>query len=264
MNKKQIVSIEELAFLMNSIENQPYAKELLSLIYDELGKADVEKILLTAAHSLFARGLLNFNQQTKEMQLQPGIKKLFSTMCNPHLSLLLQKVDFTNETTITANIYIDNTSNVTYQSLDGIIHEIEGISDDRLFLESKNLLQLGFQEEEKESNIVGTLPNHIVQNIEKLFPLSIQEGKTMLIENGFNSLYAENFIRDLKTTQSIYTIMRLDTTEKNEVISDNGFFVIESPNTQWLLTRNIINDSFDITYLTKNLFENEIAKLIKH
>ncbi|MDG1606017.1 hypothetical protein P7D05_25035, partial [Bacillus paranthracis] len=59
-------------------------------------------------------------------------------------------------------------------------------------------------------------------------------------------------------------IIRLDTTEKNEVISNNGFFVIESTNTQWLLTRNIINDSFDITYLTKNLFENEIAKLIKH
>lgn len=59
---------------------------------------------------------------------------------------------------------------------------------------------------------------------------------------------------DLKTTQSIYTIMRLDTTKKNEVISDNGFFVIESPNTQWLLTRNIINDSFDITYLTKNRY----------
>ncbi|MEX0137365.1 hypothetical protein MRBLBA71_004086 [Bacillus nitratireducens] len=86
----------------------------------------------------------------------------------------------------------------------------------------------------------------------------------MLIENGFNSLNAENFIKDLKTTQSIYTILLLDTTEKNEIISNNGFFVIESPNTQWLLTRNIINDSFDITYLTKNLFENEIAKLIKH
>ncbi|MGN5653095.1 hypothetical protein [Bacillus sp. Brlt_9] len=86
----------------------------------------------------------------------------------------------------------------------------------------------------------------------------------MLIENGFNSLYAENFIIDLKSTHSIYTIMRLDTTEKNEVISDNGFFVIESSNTQWLLTRNIINDSFDITYLTKNHFENEIAKLKKH
>ncbi|MEI3893034.1 MULTISPECIES: hypothetical protein [Bacillus] len=85
----------------------------------------------------------------------------------------------------------------------------------------------------------------------------------MLIGNGFNSLYAENFIIDLKSTHSIYTIMRLDTTEKNEVISDNGFFVIESPNTQWLLTRNIINDSFDIIHLTKNLFENEIAKLIK-
>lgn len=54
----------------------------------------------------------------------------------------------------------------------------------------------------------------------------------MLIENGFNSF-------------------------------DNGFFVIELPNTQWLLTRNIKNDSFEITYLTKNLFENEIAKLIK-
>ncbi|WP_245212669.1 hypothetical protein, partial [Bacillus anthracis] len=50
---------------------------------------------------------------------------------------------------------------------------------------------------------------------------------------------------------------------KNEVTSDNGFFVIELPNTQWLLTRNIKNDSFEITYLTKNLFENEIAKLIK-
>ncbi|MCP1163705.1 MULTISPECIES: hypothetical protein [Bacillus] len=85
----------------------------------------------------------------------------------------------------------------------------------------------------------------------------------MLIENEFNSLYAENFIIDLKSTHSIYTIMRLDTTEKNEVISDNRFFVIESPNTQWLLTGNIINNSFDITYLTKNLFENEIAKLIK-
>ncbi len=58
--------------------------------------------------------------------------------------------------------------------------------------------------------------------------------------------------------------MRLDITEKNEIVSDNGFFVIKSPNIQWLLTRNIINDSFDITYLTKNLFENEIAKLIKH
>ncbi|PEA24009.1 hypothetical protein CN923_30520 [Bacillus cereus] len=169
-----------------------------------------------------------------------------------------------NETTITANIYIDNTSNVTYQSLDGIAHKIEEISDDRLFLESKNLLQLVFQQEEKGSNIVETLPNHIVQNIEKLFPLSIQEGKTILIENGFNSLYAENFIKDLKSTQSIYTIMRLDITEKNEVISDNGFFVIESPNIQWLLTRNIINDSFDITYLTKNLFENEIVRLVKH
>ncbi|OTY29891.1 hypothetical protein B5P41_08305 [Bacillus sp. SRB_28] len=177
---------------------------------------------------------------------------------------MLQKVDFINETTITANIYIDNTSNVTYQSLDGIAHKIEAISDDSLFLESKNLLQIVFQEGEKESKIVGTLPNRLVQNIEELFPLSIQEGKTMLIENGFNSLYAENFIKDLKTTQSIYTIMRLDTTEKDEVISDNGFFVIESPNTQWLLTRNIINDSFDITYLTKNLFENEIEKLIKH
>ncbi len=164
----------------------------------------------------------------------------------------------------TANIYIDNTSNVTYQSLDGIAHKIEAISDDSLFLESKNLLQIVFQEGEKESKIVGTLPNRLVQNIEELFPLSIQEGKTMLIENGFNSLYAENFIKDLKTTQSIYTIMRLDTTEKDEVISDNGFFVIESQNTQWLLTRNIINDSFDITYLTKNLFENEIEKLIKH
>ncbi|EJS07721.1 MULTISPECIES: hypothetical protein [Bacillus] len=164
----------------------------------------------------------------------------------------------------TANIYIDNTSNVTYQSLDGIAHKIEAISDDSLFLESKNLLQIVFQEGEKESKIVGTLPNRLVQNIEELFPLSIQEGKTMLIENGFNSLYAENFIKDLKTTQSIYTIMRLDTTEKDEVISDNGFFVIESPNTQWLLTRNRINDSFDITYLTKNLFENEIEKLIKH
>ncbi|MBK5487874.1 hypothetical protein JFT95_10180 [Bacillus sp. TH17] len=164
----------------------------------------------------------------------------------------------------TANIYIDNTSNVTYQSLDGIAHKIEAISDDSLFLESKNLLQIVFQEGEKESKIVGTLPNRLVQNIEELFPLSIQEGKTMLIENGFNSLYAENFIKDLKTTQSIYTIMRLDTTKKDEVISDNGFFVIESPNTQWLLTRNIINDSFDITYLTKNLFENEIEKLIKH
>ncbi|EOO17420.1 hypothetical protein IG9_02640 [Bacillus cereus HuA2-9] len=164
----------------------------------------------------------------------------------------------------TANIYIDNTSNVTYQSLDGIAHKIEAISDDSLFLESKNLLQIVFQEGEKESKIVGTLPNRLVQNIEELFPLSIQEGKTMLIENGFNSLYAENFIKDLKTTQSIYTIMRLDTTEKDEVISDNGFFVIESPNTQWLLTRNIINDSFDITYLTKNLFENDIEKLIKH
>lgn len=29
----------------------------------------------------------------------------------------------------------------------------------------------------KGSNIVGTLPNHIVQNIEKFFLLSIQEGK---------------------------------------------------------------------------------------
>ncbi|MCW9129576.1 hypothetical protein OF830_01040 [Bacillus paramycoides] len=264
MDKKQIVSIEELAFLMNSKKNQAYAKELLSLIYDELDKTDVEKILLTAAHSLFARGLLNFNQQTKEIQLQPDIEKLFNTICNPHLSLLLQKVDFINETTITANIYIDNTSNVTYQSLDGIVHKIEAVSDDRLFLESKNLLQIVFQEEEKESKIIGTLPNHMVQNIEELFPLSIQEGKTMLIKNGFNSLYAENFIKDLKTTQSIYTILRLDTTEKDEVISDNGFFVIESPNTQWLLTRNIINDSFDITYLTKNLFGNEIEKLIKH
>ncbi|HDR7648261.1 TPA: hypothetical protein R9Y23_003059 [Bacillus cereus] len=46
--------------------------------------------------------------------------------------------------------------------------------------------------------------------------------------------------------------MRLDTQDKGEVISDKGFFIIETAHTQWILSHLEDSTIFDLSQLDDN------------
>jgi hypothetical protein len=272
MDKQYTFSLEELAFLLNYKDNQAFAKSLLQIVYDELKETETEKVFLTAAHSLLARNLLTFDEQKQEVFPKPDVEILFNIFNRPSISILLQKIDFQNDITITGNIYNQGDFNISYQSTNGIVHTIKNLSDYELYAEAKNLLQIEIEEQNINIDLEETLPNHVVQEIGNLITLSIEEGKNILIKNGVKPSHAEVFLNDIKTTKSIYSVMRLDTQDNGEVISDKGFFIIETAHTQWILSQlddstifglSQLNDNvaFTLSQLSNTNFENRMKAL---
>ncbi|MDC2865201.1 hypothetical protein [Bacillus sp. BP-3] len=272
MDKQYTFSLEELAFLLNYKDNQAFAKSLLQIVYDELKETETEKIFLTAAHSLLARNLLTFDEQKQEVFPKPDVETLFNIFNHPSISILLQKIDFQNDTTITGNIYTHGNFTISYQSTNGIVHTIENLSDYELYAGAKDLLQIEIEEQNLNIDLEETLPNHLVEEIGNLIAVPIEEGINILVENGVKLSNAEIFINDIKATKSIYSVMRLDTQENGEIISDKGFFIIETAHTQWILSQldnsSIFglsqlddNVTFSLTQLSNTIFEDKLKTL---
>ncbi|MCU5685505.1 hypothetical protein OCF64_27735 [Bacillus wiedmannii] len=265
MNTKQLISLEELVFLLNSTNNTAYAKELLSIAYNELTEKELEIIVSTVSHSLLTRNLITYDQHKEEIDIQPDLKQWLNIINNPSTVLLLQKIDIENTTTTTGNIYFSDKTIIGYQSLNGITHQIQKINNEQLYVESKTLLQLTIKEDHLQNKKYGSISTDLIKNIQKLITLPSQESIKILTAHDFDIKSAEEFIQDLKTTKNIYSVIKLETKDNKEITSDNGFFIIETKGKQWLFSQNEQNDgTLSLTNLNDVLFEQKINQLLNN
>ncbi|MGM2838756.1 hypothetical protein [Bacillus cereus group sp. Bce002] len=265
MNTKQLISLEELVFLLNSTNNTAYAKELLSIAYNELTEKELEIIVSTVSHSLLTRNLITYDQHKEEIDIQPDLKQWLNIINNPSTVLLLQKIDIENTTTTTGNIYFSDKTIIGYQSLNGITHQLQKINNKQLYVELKTLLQLTIKEDHLQNKKYGSISTDLIKNIEKLITLPSQESIKILTAHDFDIKSAEEFIQDLKTTKNIYSVIKLETKDNKEITSDNGFFIIETKGKQWLFSQNEQNDeTLSLTNLNDVLFEQKINQLLNN
>ncbi|UOY92396.1 hypothetical protein MUG87_18540 [Ectobacillus sp. JY-23] len=255
------ISLEETALLLHLKNEELQAKELLQIAFEEVTPSELEKIFITASHSLISKELVTVNETS--LQIIESLDLLLNNMLNPDFSLHYQKLDIKEETMYTGHIHKVNNTLVSYQSQDGITHMIKEVMiDEVLYKESALLLDLQIHDGNKSPDILACLPAEVVENISDFIQQPIQKSTEKLIQYGFSSENLTLFLNDLQHIKYVYSIMKIETTSSQILKADQGIMILESNEHQWLLYQSDDNKSFFVSYLSKKLFERQLRSLL--
>jgi hypothetical protein len=256
-----MLSIEELAYAMGVMGGTDTATGFLLGLLGPRPPLEVEGRLLAAAHSLVARGYLDFDVATSASWLTGELANIVELMIHSDYSLRLNRVTEKDEEV--ATLYVSDKGLVLHQILKGVVSHVEPIPD----LETAQERCLTFFD---LSDVNGDSPSDAVK-----IPASMLDTiRQSLREQNTNALIDElvihrldrnrafQFVEDLRNESMRGSIVRLEI-QRDQVVSQRGMLIVKGLQRSWLF--EMLPDETDAMNLflgSSGIFRNIFLNLI--
>lgn len=257
------LSVEELILAMYVIGRQEAAAGLLQLSFDPMSDQELEIRLLTAGHSLAARGWLTVDEQAGTKELDAGLTAAILPLCEAAYTLRFTKQAQGEE--VAMGIHVAADGQLTVHRLEkGFIHRMEVLSGpDEILGAVQSFFELTWQEHSDE-----TFETTVRQELEQTAAQEAEELETLLADSGMPEPLKGWFAEDLTESEDWWTVLRVEYTEEREPQAERGFLLLSGKERFWLLRpiegdEGTEDDAFAVELGTRESLERDLAALME-
>jgi len=226
------LSLEELAVSLSMLGNPVLGKGILVSELGQISSEEERGRLSAATHTLMAKEILSL----KESKLTPAASfvNLITPLINCDFSIRCSRTT-ENEPEQVLLFYFRQNLIVKHEIQHSVIHELtevteteQVIKDTSLFFELDNLKPFSVATQQ--------MTQTQLENARKYSAKSVNEAKGYLLEQGFPDIFSQWFAEDLHEAEYRGSTMRVETSPRNELVSDMGFMLLKGTSGRlWLL-----------------------------
>ncbi len=226
MNRIRL-SIEEMAYVLGWLGGEQQAAEFLKPLLGEVDAKELTGRLLSAAHSLLARGWLVM--EGEEKALNPEVQILIGSVLQSQYSLRFSKIARGEETTTTC--FFSGPLIVEYRLDQAVVCHLEVVPDrNDLFRRSAQFMQVP---EGSQTSPLGTLSADALQDARAQAEIGKVHEAVKLLERGGLKTAAPLLAKDMASVQWRGWVLKFQPTSES-VTSEEGFLVLQGPQQMWL------------------------------
>lgn len=225
------LSIEEMAYLLGMAGGSQQSGIFLRLTYSDMGTEELEGRLLSAAHSLLARGWLILDESKK--RISPELQIYLDYLLKSDYSIRVSKIVPGSEEQVVN--YFFHTGAVVEQRLEhGVVIHLELIHDrENVFHRIQTLLEIP-ENSGSEVGEVGRIHADRLQEAKELAERGKRkEAVKLLADEGLDSALAEELAAEIANAQWRASILKL-IPHMERVTSGGGFLALPGPTRPWL------------------------------
>lgn len=258
------LSVEELILSMYVIGRQEAAAGLLQLSFDPMSDEELSIRLLTAGHSMAARGWLTVDEQAETKELDVGLTAAILPLCDAAYTLRLTKRVQGEEAALGLHVSSQEGQLTVHGVEKGFIHRIELLTGpDEILGEVQSFFGLTWQEHVEE-----TRETTVHQELEHTAGQEAAELRRLLADSGMPEPLNGWFAEDLAESEDWWTVLRVEYNEEREPQAERGFLLLNGEERFWLLRPiegddGIEDDAFAVELGTRVSLEREIAALME-
>lgn len=217
------LSLEELAVSLSMLGNPALGKGILVSELGQISSEEERGRLSAATHTLMAKEILSL----KEKKLTPAASflNLITPLINCDFSIRCSRTA-ENELDQVLLFYFRQSLIVKHEIQHSVIHELtevtnteQVIKDTSLFFELDNLKPF--------SVATQKLTQTQLENARKYSAESVNKTKSYLLVQGFPDIFSQWFAEDLHEAEYRGSTMRVETSPRNELVSDVGFMLLK-------------------------------------
>ncbi len=222
------LSVEEMAYLLGLLGGEQEAGEFLRTILGEVEPKELTGRLLSAAHSLLARGWLVL-VDGELRSLDPHVQMAVGGVLQSHYSLRFSKTVSGEEAVVT---YFFKEPLITeYRIEQAVVCCLEAIPDwDTVLNRSIEFMQVP---EGDQASVLGTLSADLLQRAREQAETGRKDDAVELLEQGGLSSFARPLAEDMAGARWRGSVLKFRPSPKN-VVSDQGFLVLQGARQMWL------------------------------
>lgn len=233
MERNEVVlSIEELAYAMGVVGGIDTAVGFLLGTLGQRPRPEVEGRLLAAAHSLIARGYLEFDGITGSSWLTDSLARMVQPLVHSRYILRLSRTSGEEEEI--ATLYTSDEGMVLQRFQRGVVSHLLSLAH---MTEARDQCQLFFglmNETEASSVSLGRISADTLDALRRSSQeRSVEAIAAELTSYGLEPVPALKLAEDLRSDAGRGSIVRLET-QGEEVISQRGMLILKGNRRNWL------------------------------
>jgi hypothetical protein len=227
---KLALSVEELMLSLVVMDRRETAAGLMRMSFDPMPDEELEIRLLTAGHSLAARGWLKVDEEAGTKQIDEHIQSAIRPLADAEFSLRLSKIEQGEEQTLAIHICQDLIA----------VHSIEQ----------------GFIHRLARLNRIEDIPS----TVEEFFAPQAGDAKEDLASEEVERMFSE----DMSLAEGAWTVMRVEYDEQRIPYTDEGFLMLQGNDRFWLMWPHEDEDQdFAVQAGTTAAFRDAVMQLLK-
>lgn len=237
------LSVEEMAYLLGLLGGEQEAGEFLRTVLGEVEPKELTGRLLSAAHSLLARGWLAL-VDGQLRSLDPDVQMVIRGVLQSHYSLRFSKTIFGEEAIVT--YFFKGPLITEYRTEQAVVCHLEVIPDWGAVLNRG----VEFMEvpEGDQASVLGTLSADVFQRAREQAETGRKDEAVELLEKGGLSSFARPLAEDMASARWRGSVLKCRPSPPG-VVSNQGFLVLKAARQMWLF--EITNQS-DLVVLPGN------------
>jgi len=253
------LGVEEVALAMSVVDRPEVAHNLILAQLGEMDRQEVRARLLTAGHSLMARGWLSMGAEGT-MHLSDPLARIAHVLTDATFSVRYSRSYESADYSLT--FHFGENGIFSHSVEQGVVHsiaEVEGagavIEGGLSFFEVSESSPFACEPVEVPSDLLDK-----VKGKKDLSSILLQLEEAGVVEET-RALLAEH----VQGTRYRGGIMRVEYDEESAPYSNNGLLVLRGPERLWLLRLNIKDGEDSVTLLpgTEEVFREEVAALLQ-
>jgi hypothetical protein len=186
---------------------------------------------LAASHALVARGYLDFDAETEEKWLEPGLESVIRPMLQNDFSLRCSKATEAGEEILT--LYVSTEALVRHHLQRSVVSIVEMLPN-RQIAEEQLMTFFELSADDGRGDLIATIPAGLLESLRRnALNEAVQEAKSELIKYGIPESAATAIIEDLQRSAYRGSVVQLKL-EDDRTISDKGFLLLKGQERTWL------------------------------
>lgn len=249
------LSVEELILALYVIGCQEAAAGILHMSFDPMSDEELEIRLVTAGHSLAARGWLTVDETAGTKELHPVLAQTVRAVSDAAHTLRLSKQVQEEESTIGIHVLADGTM-VAHQVERGFIHRINRVDGyEEVLAAVERHFGLCWQEESDLAVDGAVVWPDLDQDTAELLE--------MLATAGMPEHLRVRLAEDMMVSDDQLAMMRVEYDEEREPHVEHGVMLIQGKKRFWIMyPQDGDEESFHVELGTKEAMERVLRGLI--
>lgn len=248
------LSVEELILALYVIGCQEAAAGILHMSFDPMSDEELEIRLVTAGHSLAARGWLTVDEAAGTKELHPVLAQTVRAVSDAAHTLRLSKQTQEEETALGIHVLADGTM-VAHQVERGFIHRIDRLDGfEEVLMVAERHFGLYWQEETDLSQDEALVWPELDPDAAELLE--------MLAKAGMPEQLRVRLAEDVMSSDDWLAMMRVEYDQEREPHVEHGVMLIQGKERFWIMyPQDGDEESFQVELGTREAMERVVRGL---
>ncbi|MDQ2806777.1 MAG: hypothetical protein M3Z04_07660 [Chloroflexota bacterium] len=264
MNQQFQISVEELAYALGVLGGVGVAGGFLRSVLGDRDRRELDGRLLSAGHTLMARGYLDLNLVTQTTHIDPALRAAVLPLINNQFSIRCSYAAGNGEQVLA--YFSQKPIIIEHKLVQGVISHLDLVPDWATVADrSYRFFDLPLTRADDQGfHPVGNVPINYLYRPQTQENASSPDTLTLQLQReGLLPLIAQQLAQDIVESEAHSSVIRTQTGPAG-LTADRGFLILRSWQRWWLLDLQPQNSSVVIVYQgTRSLYNTLFQRLIQ-